>query len=44
MEELAMCPGLGEKKVKRIFYAFHQPFTTATNTHALTPAPISSAV
>lgn len=32
MEELAMCPGLGEKKVKRIFYAFHQPFTAATTT------------
>jgi len=26
MQELAMCPGLGEKKVKRIFDAFHQPF------------------
>ncbi len=27
MDELALCPGLGEKKVKRLFDAFHKPFS-----------------
>eukprot|EP01117_Protostelium_nocturnum_P009891 TRINITY_DN3523_c0_g1_i2.p1 TRINITY_DN3523_c0_g1~~TRINITY_DN3523_c0_g1_i2.p1 ORF type:complete len:265 (+),score=46.04 TRINITY_DN3523_c0_g1_i2:130-924(+) len=26
MEELTMCPGIGEKKVKRLLHAFNQPF------------------
>jgi len=26
MEELSLCPGLGETKVRRIHEAFHQPF------------------
>ena len=25
-DELALCPGLGEKKVKRLWEAFHKPF------------------
>ena len=28
MEELAVTPGLGAKKVKDIFYTFRQPFKT----------------
>lgn len=27
MDELALCPGLGEKKVKRLHDAFHKPFS-----------------
>lgn len=26
MEELARCPGIGERKVKRLYDAFHEPF------------------
>eukprot|EP00249_Psilotum_nudum_P012968 c24077_g1_i3 orf=69-1025(-) len=26
MEELARCPGIGEKKVRRLYDAFHEPF------------------
>src|SRR5690349_2317016 len=26
MEELSLCPGIGEKKVRRLYNAFHQPF------------------
>ncbi|KAH7441873.1 hypothetical protein KP509_03G060000 [Ceratopteris richardii] len=26
MEELARCPGIGERKVKRLYEAFHEPF------------------
>ncbi|XP_078154555.1 nucleotide repair protein isoform X1 [Carex rostrata] len=26
MEELAQCPGIGEKKVKRLYDTFHEPF------------------
>ncbi|QCE07366.1 DNA excision repair protein ERCC-1 [Vigna unguiculata] len=26
MEDLARCPGIGERKVKRLFDAFHEPF------------------
>ena len=40
MEDLALCAGLGEKKVKRIYDAFHQPFlpgSTATSTVCSTP-------
>eukprot|EP01118_Nematostelium_gracile_P010473 TRINITY_DN3613_c0_g1_i1.p1 TRINITY_DN3613_c0_g1~~TRINITY_DN3613_c0_g1_i1.p1 ORF type:complete len:382 (+),score=97.92 TRINITY_DN3613_c0_g1_i1:40-1185(+) len=28
MEELSLCPGIGEKKVKRMYNTFHQPFKT----------------
>ena len=27
VEELSLCPGVGEKKVKRLFDAFHKPFS-----------------
>jgi ERCC4-type nuclease len=26
VQELAMCPGLGEQKVRRLYQAFHEPF------------------
>ena len=26
MEELALCPGLGEKKIQRLYHALHVPF------------------
>jgi hypothetical protein len=26
MEDLSLCPGVGEKKVKRLYQTFHQPF------------------
>ncbi|KAH1037592.1 hypothetical protein GYH30_056775 [Glycine max] len=26
MEDLARCPGIGERKVKRLFDTFHEPF------------------
>ena len=29
MEELALCPGLGEKKVQRLYHALHTPFRRA---------------
>jgi DNA excision repair protein ERCC-1 len=28
MDELVLCPGVGEKKVKRIYDAFHKPFSS----------------
>jgi len=28
MDELSLCPGIGEKKVRRLFDAFHKPFST----------------
>lgn len=30
MEELARCPGIGERKVKRIYDTFHEPFKRVT--------------
>lgn len=30
MEELAQCPGIGERKVKRLYDAFHEPFRRTT--------------
>jgi len=30
MEELARCPGIGERKVKRLYDAFHEPFRRTT--------------
>ena len=29
VEELSLCPGVGEKKVKRLFDAFHKPFSSS---------------
>jgi DNA excision repair protein ERCC-1 len=28
VDELSLCPGLGEKKVKRLYEAFHKPFSS----------------
>ncbi|XP_010464040.1 PREDICTED: DNA excision repair protein ERCC-1 [Camelina sativa] len=30
MEDLARCPGIGERKVKRLYDTFHEPFKRAT--------------
>ena len=30
MEELALCPGLGEKKIQRLYHALHVPFKPTT--------------
>lgn len=30
MEDLARCPGIGERKVKRLYDAFHEPFRRTT--------------
>ena len=29
MDELSLCPGIGEKKVRRLYEAFHKPFSSA---------------
>lgn len=29
IKELQQCPGIGEKKVRRLFDAFHKPFSSA---------------
>ena len=29
VDELSLCPGVGEKKVKRLFDAFHKPFSSS---------------
>ena len=29
MEEMALCPGIGEKKVERLYDALHEPFSHA---------------
>lgn len=31
MDELSLCPGIGEKKVRRLFDAFHKPFNIAAS-------------
>ncbi|XP_051116038.1 DNA excision repair protein ERCC-1 [Andrographis paniculata] len=36
MEDLSRCPGIGEKKVKRLYDTFHEPFKRTVPTH--TPA------
>ena len=34
LEDIRQCPGIGEKKAKRLFEAFHKPFSfTRTNQH-----------
>ncbi|KAL0388161.1 UNVERIFIED_CONTAM: DNA excision repair protein ERCC-1 [Sesamum radiatum] len=34
MEDLARCPGIGERKVKRLYDTFHEPFKRAVPNHA----------
>jgi len=36
MEELSLCSGLGEKKVKRVYDAFHEPFIAKNKTKTRT--------
>jgi len=31
LEELSLCPGIGEKKVKRLFETFNTPFVPSNN-------------
>nr|XP_043632727.1 DNA excision repair protein ERCC-1 [Erigeron canadensis]XP_043632729.1 DNA excision repair protein ERCC-1 [Erigeron canadensis] len=47
MEDLARCPGIGERKVKRLYDTFHEPFKRSipkhpsaveTSAHAFTPS------
>ncbi|CAH2055045.1 unnamed protein product [Thlaspi arvense] len=33
MEDLARCPGIGERKVKRLYDTFHEPFKRATSSY-----------
>ncbi|PIN04327.1 Structure-specific endonuclease ERCC1-XPF, ERCC1 component [Handroanthus impetiginosus] len=33
MEDLARCPGIGERKVKRLYDTFHEPFKRAVPNH-----------
>ncbi|KJE98059.1 excision repair enzyme ERCC-1 [Capsaspora owczarzaki ATCC 30864] len=47
-EQLSRCPGIGEHKVRRIYEAFHQPFTPdavkgASKTSVSTAPPVRSA-
>ncbi|KAL5703112.1 Excision repair cross-complementation group 1 [Ranunculus cassubicifolius] len=45
MEDLARCPGIGEKKVKRLYDTFHEPFkrtVSLTNRPATIPNPEAS--
>lgn len=30
MDELSLCPGIGEKKVRRLYEAFHKPFSSTS--------------
>lgn len=42
MEELARCPGIGERKVKRLYDAFHEPFRRTLKQTRLTNMVLSS--
>ncbi|XP_020886933.1 DNA excision repair protein ERCC-1 isoform X2 [Arabidopsis lyrata subsp. lyrata] len=33
MEDLARCPGIGERKVRRLYDTFHEPFKRATSSY-----------
>lgn len=33
MEDLARCPGIGERKVKRLYDTFHEPFKRAASSY-----------
>jgi DNA excision repair protein ERCC-1 len=37
VEELSVCPGLGHKKVRRIFDAFNKPFVTSVHRYHAPP-------
>lgn len=37
MEDLARCPGIGERKVKRLFDTFHEPFKRAESSWQTIP-------
>ncbi|ESQ49554.1 hypothetical protein EUTSA_v10020823mg [Eutrema salsugineum] len=40
MEDLARCPGIGERKVKRLYDTFHEPFKRATSSYPSVIEPI----
>ncbi|KAK6911514.1 hypothetical protein RJ641_023607 [Dillenia turbinata] len=40
MEDLARCPGIGERKVKRLYDTFHDPFKRVTNHSAALEIPV----
>lgn len=35
MEDLARCPGIGERKVKRLYDTFHEPFKRSVQKHTI---------
>uniref|UniRef100_A0A6N2L415 DNA excision repair protein ERCC-1 n=2 Tax=Salix viminalis TaxID=40686 RepID=A0A6N2L415_SALVM len=37
MEDLACCPGIGERKVKRLYDTFHEPFKRVVSSHPVVP-------
>ncbi|KAJ6885235.1 DNA excision repair protein ERCC-1 [Populus alba x Populus x berolinensis] len=37
MEDLARCPGIGERKVKRLYDTFHEPFKRVVSSHPVVP-------
>ncbi|TYK02347.1 DNA excision repair protein ERCC-1 [Cucumis melo var. makuwa] len=37
MEDLARCPGIGERKVRRLYDTFHEPFKRIVSTHPAVP-------
>lgn len=41
-EELALCPGLGDKKVERLYNAFHAPFRSSRAKQAAAPSLITN--
>ncbi|CAI0391943.1 unnamed protein product [Linum tenue] len=37
MEDLARCPGIGERKVKRLYDTFHEPFKRTVSNYPVVP-------
>ncbi|KAJ8772046.1 hypothetical protein K2173_027223 [Erythroxylum novogranatense] len=37
MEDLARCPGIGERKVNRLYDTFHEPFKRVNSSHPVVP-------
>uniref|UniRef100_A0A2N9I3K8 DNA excision repair protein ERCC-1 n=1 Tax=Fagus sylvatica TaxID=28930 RepID=A0A2N9I3K8_FAGSY len=37
MEDLARCPGIGERKVRRLYDTFHEPFKRVVSSHPAVP-------
>uniref|UniRef100_A0A5B6YSS1 DNA excision repair protein ERCC-1 n=2 Tax=Davidia involucrata TaxID=16924 RepID=A0A5B6YSS1_DAVIN len=37
MEDLARCPGIGERKVRRLYDTFHEPFKRVVSSHPSIP-------